>query len=268
MQVTYFYGHPMKPGCIFARVSSALVALGIAGGAMAQSCGVVSGAQRSALVELYTSQGCSSCPPADKQLSLIGAPANTNVVALALHVNFWDYIGWKDPFARAEFTERQRWLIGVNGSRTLYTPHFFVSGKEVQDRSQVGSIIRASSAKPAGAKIRIEAGRKSDGSLDVRVGAAEAPAAGPLALYAAVTESALVTQVKAGENSGVTLPHDHVVRHWFKPIELKGGSADLVQAVALSAEQAKKGVSVVAFVQNTRTGEVLQALTTGTCRPT
>ena len=258
----------MKPGCIFPRLTLLAATLGLIGGAQAQSCSVASGAQRAALVELYTSEGCSSCPPADKQLSLIGAPANTNVVALALHVNFWDYIGWKDPFARAEYTERQRWLIGINGSRTLYTPHFFVSGVETQDRSQVGSMIRTQSAKPAGANIRVSAGRSANGALDIQINASNAAAtAAPLALHAAVTESALVTNVKAGENRGETLAHDHVVRHWLRPVPLKDGAASLGQAVGVTPEQLKKGLNVIAFVQNTRTGEVLQAVTTGACRP-
>ena len=257
----------MKPGCIFPRLTLLAATLGLIGGAAAQSCSIASGAQRAALVELYTSEGCSSCPPADKQLSLIGAPANTNVVALALHVNFWDYIGWKDPFARAEYTERQRWLIGVNGSRTLYTPHFFVGGVETQDRSQVGSMIRTQSAKPAGANIRVTAGRSASGALEIQVTASGAAAAAPLALHAAVTESALVTHVKAGENRGETLAHDHVVRHWLHPVPLKDGAANLGQAVGVTPEQLKKGLNVIAFVQNTRTGEVLQAVTTGACRP-
>jgi len=263
----------MNNGFSFPRsglAGAALVfcSLAMVDAAQAQACSVASGAQRVALVELYTSEGCSSCPPADKQLSLIGAPANTNVVALALHVNFWDYIGWKDPFARAEFTERQRWLIGVNGSRTLYTPHFFVSGVETQDRLRVGSAIRAQSAKPAGAKIQVSAARTANGALEVQARASDAGAAGaPLALYAAITENGLVTNVKAGENRGETLAHDHVVRHWLKPVPLKDGSANLGQAIGVTPEQLKKGLNVVAFVQNMRTGEVLQALTTGNCKP-
>ena len=263
----------MNSGFIFARTALTGAVLALCGfalvdAAQAQSCSVVSGAQRAALVELYTSEGCSSCPPADKQLSLIGAPANTNVVALALHVNFWDYIGWKDPFARAEFTERQRWLIGANGGRTLYTPHFFVSGIETQDRSRVGSMIRAQSARPAAAKIQVNATRGANGGLDVHVKASEAAGAGaPLALYAAITESGLTTNVKAGENRGETLAHDHVVRHWLKPVPIKDGGANLGQAIGVTPEQLKKGLNVVAFVQNTRTGEVLQAVTTGACKP-
>ena len=242
-------------------------ALCLTGTAAAQTCNVASAAQRTALVELYTSEGCSSCPPADKQMSLIGSPANTNVVAMALHVNFWDYIGWKDPFARAEYTERQRWLIGVNGSRTLYTPHFFVGGVEIRDRSQVGTAIRAQSARAAGAQLRISAARNATGALDVQVTAAAAPSEAPLALYAALTENGLSSRVTAGENAGSHLAHDHVVRQWFKPVALRGGAARLDASATLTPEQVKKGVAVLAFVQNSRTGEVLQAASTGSCRP-
>lgn len=257
----------MRPKRIFSRMGAFLLLLWAAFAAAAQqTCVAVSGSQRVALVELYTSEGCSSCPPADRQLSLIGAPANTHVVALALHVNFWDYIGWKDPFARAEFTDRQRWLIGVNGSRTLYTPHFFVGGQEVRDRAQVGAAIRAASQRAAMARIRLEATHRSQGGLEIRVNASDAAAGAPLGLYVAVTESGLSTDVKAGENRGATLQHDHVVRHWLKPVQLRQGAAQVSHVVALSPDQAKKGVNVVAFVQNDRTGEVLQAASAAACR--
>jgi hypothetical protein len=257
----------MHPARIFSRMGALLLLLCAAFAAAAQqACVAVSGSQRVALVELYTSEGCSSCPPADRQLSLIGAPANTNVVALALHVNFWDYIGWKDPFARAEFTDRQRWLVGVNGGRTLYTPHFFVGGQEIQNRAQVGAAIRAASQKPAMARIRLEASHRGAGNLEIRVDAADATAGAPLGLYVAVTENGLSTDVKAGENRGATLPHDHVVRHWLRPVQLKDGGAQFSQVVVLSPDQVRKGVNVVAFVQNNRTAEVLQAVSAVACR--
>ncbi|MBL8385724.1 MAG: DUF1223 domain-containing protein [Burkholderiales bacterium] len=251
-------------GCV-GRALLAAACLG-ATAAHAQSCSAVSGPRRAALVELYTSEGCSSCPPADRQLGLVGAPVNGNVVALALHVNFWDHIGWKDPFARAEFTERQRWLVGANGGRTLYTPHFFVGGAEVGDRSRLGEAIRQASSRPAGAVVRINVSRAADASLALRASAADVPPKGQPVLHAAVTENGLSTRVTAGENRGATLAHDHVVRHWFKPVAFLAGAAEMAQSVTLSPEQAKKGVAVVAFVQDTRTGEVLQAVTTGVCR--
>jgi len=114
----------------------------------------------------------------------------------------------------------------------------------------------------------VSAARTANGALEVQARASDAGAAGaPLALYAAITENGLVTNVKAGENRGETLAHDHVVRHWLKPVPLKDGSANLGQAIGVTPEQLKKGLNVVAFVQNMRTGEVLQALTTGNCKP-
>ena len=105
----------------------ALMALASAAGAAAPTAGAAGSICRAvsppytvALVELYTSQGCSSCPPADRWLSkLQGGPAPLRAVPLALHVGYWDYIGWKDPFARREFNDRQRRLATHNGSGTV-----------------------------------------------------------------------------------------------------------------------------------------------------
>ena len=101
-------------------------------------CSAVSAAHQTALVELYTSQGCSSCPPADRWLSQLEQRyPRTQVVPIALHVSYWDYIGWKDPYARAEFNQRQRDLAAVNGSRSIYTPGVFLQARELPDWSKV-----------------------------------------------------------------------------------------------------------------------------------
>src|SRR5229473_3943230 len=90
------------------------------------ACDVKSGPKAAALVELYTSEGCSSCPPADRQLSRLREALDPTavVVPLSLHVDYWDYIGWKDPFARGEFAKRQTWLAHANQQGFVYTPHF------------------------------------------------------------------------------------------------------------------------------------------------
>lgn len=251
----------MKPGCIPLGVVLA-VALN-AGVARAAECRAAGGAQRVALVELYTSEGCSSCPPADRQLSLIGAAVNTTVAPLALHVDFWDGLGWKDPFARAEHVQRQRWMVERSGGRTLYTPHFFVGGREVGDRAAVASAIRAQAARPAAARVEARL-KMSDGRAELTAHA-EAAAAGETALFVAITENGLASRVTAGENRGATLPHDHVVRHWFGPIPLRAGVAHVERALPLDAAQVRKGMAVVAFVQDMASGEVLQAVRTATC---
>jgi hypothetical protein len=91
------------------------------------ACDARSGPKTAALVELYTSEGCSSCPPADRQLSRLRQALDpaAKVVPLALHVGYWDYIGWKDPYAQAAFGERQNRLVHANQRRTVYTPQFF-----------------------------------------------------------------------------------------------------------------------------------------------
>lgn len=112
-----------------------MLLLGPSAAASAQTCSKQSPPHTVALLELYTSEGCSSCPPADKFVSNLrnaGLPAE-QVVPLALHVDYWDYIGWKDLFASHAYTQRQRWLSGLANTRTIYTPEIFVAGREVRD---------------------------------------------------------------------------------------------------------------------------------------
>ena len=98
------------------------------------ACDARSGPNTAALVELYTSEGCSSCPPADRQLSHLAdsLDASAEVVPLALHVGYWDRLGWADRFAQDRFAQRQDWLVQANRQRTVYTPQFFVAGAEIQ----------------------------------------------------------------------------------------------------------------------------------------
>ena len=253
---------------------AALTAMCIAVPAAAQECRAESGPRRAALVELYTSEGCSSCPPADRQLSRLGSAGSgltpgRDVVPLALHVDFWDAIGWKDPFAHAQFTARQRALVAANGGRSLYTPHFFLNGREVRDRSRIEAAIRTQNARDAAASIRIQARASKAGRLHMVLhveGARPARADAALALYVAVTESGLENRIDAGENRGVVLAHDHVVRHWLGPLPIAAGTARFERTVETTPAQASKGLAVAAFVQDTRSAEVLQAVATDPCK--
>jgi hypothetical protein len=232
--------------------------------ALAQGCGAVSPAHTVALVELYTSEGCSSCPPADQFLSgRRGAGLRADqAVLLSLHVDYWNYIGWKDPYSRAAFTQRQRWLSDLARTRTIYTPEFFVSGKEVRNWSGVlDDTVRRINRKPAQASIGISLAPVGAG-LPVRVKASGTPGA---SLYVALVESGLATRVGAGENSGRTLRHDYVVREWVKPVVLgRDGKAELSAVVSIPAGAVKSNLGVSAFVQADE-GEVLQALALGVC---
>ena len=244
-------------------VAAYLVCLPAAGFA---ACDAHSGPKTAALVELYTSEGCSSCPPADQQLNRLQQALDpvAEVVPLALHVDYWDYIGWKDPYAQVSFDERQSWLVRANQQQTVYTPQFFVGGSELRSwRGALRDKVRQLNALPAAASIRIQANLTSGGALAL---SAEAHAgANPAALYLAVTESGLVSNVTRGENGGFTLTHDHVVRAWIGPIRLAGGAARVQREIALPAAWNRQRLDLVAFVQDERNGSVLQALNAKQC---
>ena len=232
------------------------------------ACDFNSGPKTTALVELYTSEGCSSCPPADKVLSKLPSREYglEQVVPISLHVDYWDYIGWKEPFAQPRFSERQSWLVHVNGHKTVFTPHFFVSGTEVRDwHDDLDDELKRIVARPARAVIRIHAESTGPETLAVSASATAPLPTGQLGLFVALTEDKLTSKVSAGENRGVTLSHDHVVREWIGPIALNAGHADIRQAVSTRSNWNRAQLGIVAFVQDLRTGEVLQAAGASQC---
>ncbi len=234
------------------------------------ACETRSGPKTAALVELYTSEGCSSCPPADRQLSRLreALDPTAEVIPLALHVGYWDYIGWKDPYAQAAFGERHRWLVHVNRHQTVYTPHFFVGGTERSlSADALREEVRRLNARPAEAEIRVQASVAPSGALTLSADATARVGANPAALYVAITESGLVSKVTRGENAGVTLAHDHVVREWIGPIRLSGGAARVQRDIALPTAWNRAQLELVAFVEDERTGSVLQAVSAQQCAP-
>jgi hypothetical protein len=232
------------------------------------ACDVKSGPTTTALVELYTSEGCSSCPPADKRLSQFPSRdyGLEKVVPISLHVDYWDNLGWKEPFAQPQFAERQRWLVHANGHKTVFTPHFFVAGTEVRDwPADLGDELKRVNAQPAGASISLHSQSTGTGAFFVAASATAQPSTDPLALFVAVTEDKLTSRVSAGENQGVTLSHDHVVRQWIGPIALTGGHAEVKQAVSTLANWNPANLGVAGFVQDMKSGHVLQAVGTFQC---
>jgi len=232
--------------------------------ASAQTCSKQSPAHTVALLELYTSEGCSSCPPADHAVSTLQKAASADlVVPLALHVDYWDYIGWTDRFAKPDFTQRQRWLADSTGSRAVYTPEMFISGRELRDWSDaLGSSIGNINRKPAQASIGIKLGAAAGGKLPVEV---DTNATAGTKLYIALYENGLSSNVKAGENNGVVLRHDYVVRDWIGPITLDtdGGSVSS-RTLSVPSSSSSSQLGVAAFVQN-KAGVVLQALALPLC---
>lgn len=166
-----------------------------------------------AVVELFTSQGCHSCPAADEFLSEWGpaALARGEVIPLAYHVDYWDRIGWKDPFGSAAFTDRQHAYARAWNARQVYTPQMVVDGRTGFVGSDRGR-AQEEAAKPRGSarSVAFTAALKG-GRLELKV---SAPAAAPekVRVMLAVFENGLVTVIPRGENSGRTLRGDFVVR--------------------------------------------------------
>ncbi|MGC2519651.1 MAG: DUF1223 domain-containing protein [Burkholderiales bacterium] len=254
--------------CSFAIRTLVAVSSAVLPAAGFAACDARSGPKTAALVELYTSEGCSSCPPADQQLSRLRQALDpaAEVVPLALHVGYWDYIGWKDRYAQAAFAERQSWLVRANQRKTVYTPQFFVSGTE--HRSWQGALrdeVRQQNARPAAAAIHVQASIAPNGALALDAEATAQAGTDPAALYLALAESGLVSKVARGENSGATLAHDHVVREWIGPVRLSGGAARVQRDITLPAAWSRARLEVIAFVQDERTGSVLQAVSARQC---
>jgi hypothetical protein len=240
--------------------------------AQAAPCSAESGPGTAALVELYTSEGCDSCPPADRWLQSLGARgfAPARVVPLALHVDYWDYIGWKDPYAQKRFSERQRRLAQVLRARVVYTPQVMLQGKDFRGWPAAGAFdaaVTRINARPPAAHIalRLEGGGANALLTEVRAEVLDAAQAGDAALYLARYENKLVSSVAAGENRGRTLQHDYVAFEWVGPIAFSGGRLAERRALQLVPRAVQAHSGVAAFVQNRRTAAVLQALMLPAC---
>jgi hypothetical protein len=225
------------------------------------------------LIELYTSEGCDSCPPADRWLSGLGAPvAGQRAVALALHVDYWDRLGWKDRFASATFTSRQYEEMHRQHQTFVYTPQVFVQGRDFarwRTSGEPAAAIAAINARPARASIELaaEPNGKSGITVDVRVRVPQGRDRAHATVAAALVQNGLVSDVKAGENAGKRLSHDHVVRQWRAGLPLDA-AGELRKTLDFTFPQEPGSLSIVAFAEDTTSGEVLQALALPLCTTT
>jgi len=202
--------------------------LGAAFAAGAQTQRIQSPAQQVALVELFTSEGCSSCPPADRWMSELKSDKRlwNTLVPVAFHVDYWDYIGWPDRFAAPTYSTRQRDYHRYAGLRSVYTPGFVVKGEEW--RGWFRRPILNLDPPPAAGVITLDIA--SDGA---RVDASyAAPSQQPLELHLAILGFDLETKVRAGENDGRVLRHDFVVLG-YQRIAMQGSGSRFVATATL-----------------------------------
>jgi hypothetical protein len=200
-----------------------------------------------AVVELFTSEGCSSCPPADEVLAGLAQSADPRVYPLALHVNYWDELGWPDRFATEDNTTRQQSYARAFGTSRVYTPQAIVDGTEEfvgSDRERTAAAVARALTRPASVLLRLRPRRTAP---DVIIVDYEATGASPPSLlHLAVVDRFASTSVRAGENAGKTLHHANVVRAFATvPLTTPSGSVTVHVPAPWSARDAE----LIGFVQ-------------------
>ena len=214
-----------------------------------------SGDKQSSLIELFTSEGCSSCPPAEKWLSALKSNQDLwkKIVPVAFHVDYWDHLGWRDRFAKPEFTARQQRYAAAWRGDSVYTPGFVVNGKEW--RAWFGGNGMPATSTKVGV-LRVSLG---DGG---RVSATFIPntmQARPLVLNVALLGNDLESDVKRGENSGRTLRHDFVVLQLAKSEMTNQGNFWTGTVLFSGNAGTDKATALAAWVQSGETGPPIQA---------
>src|SRR5436190_9300310 len=212
------------------------------------------GNTQSTLIELFTSEGCSSCPPAEKWMS--GLKSNQDlwkkIIPVTFHVDYWDHLGWRDRFAKPEFTSRQQRYAAAWGRDSVYTPGFVVNGKEWRGWFD-GNVTPTSSTKVG--VLRVSVG--DDGKVSATF-APDIMQARPLALNVALLGNDLESDVKRGENSGRKLRHDFIVLQLAKTDLIASGDR-WIGSISIPKQNAEKPRALAAWVSEEDVDSPIQA---------
>jgi hypothetical protein len=234
----------MKSPSNFRRGAQAATALASLSGLVllalpvqAARCEVNAGAQPPAVVELYTSQSCSSCPPADRWLTTL--KDQPGVIALGFHVNYWNHLGWADPFATPQTTERQRQIKEAIRGKYVYTPQVVLNGADHRGwRDQRANDLPALPVADAPSLRLVREGQR----VTAQIGAGKGSTS--LGGYWAVLQDDQRSAVTRGENAGETLRNDHVVR-LYQPVAPWSANQPKQQTLSLTATAGQRVVFVV-----------------------
>ena len=249
--------------------------LGTSPAVIAATCSANSGPQRATLIELYTSEGCISCPPADRWLSGFSTAGQnrqgSQIVPLTFHVDYWDYIGWPDRFASPAFTARQQARRLATHGRFVYTPQTVINARDANDWRQAGSPGQLPLAPPvaASAALTLTAEQTAAGRSEVHLAAQLLPNAGgagkPAVAYLALYENNLSSDIGRGENAGKQLHHDYVVRKWVGPLAFDAeGKLDIRHRFTIGEVKASQA-GIAAVVESSDGAQLHQALALPLC---
>lgn len=199
------------------------------------------------VVELFQSQGCSDCPPAQEDLNRLGDRAD--VLALSYGVTYWDQLGWKDSFASPQFTQRQRDYSARNNGVGVATPQFWINGRQTvlgANATRVAQLI-GKGAPTGGPTITVVGGK-------IKFGAATSPRGGADILLVRYDPRTIQVAIRAGENSGRTIPHRDIVRQLIRIGQWNGSSKTVPLPIGMT------GLKSAVLVQAGRGGPILSAL--------
>lgn len=224
-------------------------AFGLACGVWALAS-VASLAQNTPLVvELYTSQGCSSCPPADDLFAQM--TEDPNLIPLALHVDYWDYIGWIDKFAKPQYTQRQKAYAKAAGSRMIYTPQMIVAGESRVEGNDPDSILGAIQKEAAVVSDVSLSVQREGGALRIRVeGTASST---PMRVQLVRYQPEKTVTIEHGENAGKTVTYHNIVTRWERVADWNGGQP-LDMSLPIEGDE-----PAVVLVQRDGPGRILAA---------
>ena len=216
------------------------------------------------IVELFTSEGCSTCPPADKLLQTLieqQPVSGAEIIALGEHVDYWNRLGWTDPFSSAQFSNRQGYYSAFFKQREIYTPQLIVDGTRELTGKEASETLAAASKNPKG-NLNLKVEKQTGNIVSFKINIADLPkiSEGDKAVVLlAITENNLTSNVSAGENNGRKLKHAAVTRY----LKTIGGVTDEKTELAADVELGKgwnrENLSAVAFVQEANSRRILGA---------
>lgn len=237
--------------------------------AFGAGCVATSEPHRVALLELYTSEGCNSCPPADRWLNGLRGRGFTTaqVVPLAFHVDYWDYIGWKDPYAHPQHSQRQQLIAARNRASVVYTPQFVLNGRDIRRPwfgDEFAHQLHQINGQAANIEIKLTQTRDAhDLYVSVR---AQNSGEESVRAFVALYQNGLSSDIRAGENVGKKLYHEHVVRALKGPILIADGQRlDKNFYFDLHGYADPSQLGIVVFAEDAASGATLQALSVPVC---
>lgn len=216
------------------------------------------------IIELFTSEGCSTCPPADKLLQTLvrEQPVDgVEIIALGEHVDYWNRFGWTDPFSSAQFTNRQGYYSVFFKNSQIYTPQMVVDGTR-ELRGKEGNKALAESAKNPKGDLSLKIENQTDNTVSLKIKIAGLPKISngdKAVVLLAITENDLTSNVSAGENSGRKLKHIAVTRYLKTVGDASGEKTILSADVELGKDWKRENLSAVVFVQEAQSRRILGA---------